>query len=88
MHFIGPRPFAVEEEDVLAERIPHYALRWTITPGATGWAQIQQGYCASVEDNREKLAHDLFYLQNLSVGLDLLILLKTTKILLWQRGSR
>lgn len=88
MHFVGPRPFAVEEEEKLAEQIPYYALRWTITPGATGWAQIQHGYCASVQDNTEKLAHDLFYIQNLSVGLDLLILFRTTKILLWGQGAR
>jgi exopolysaccharide biosynthesis polyprenyl glycosylphosphotransferase len=88
MDLVGPRPFALEEEEKLAEQIPHYRLRWTITPGATGWAQIQLGYCASIEDNTEKLAHDLFYLQNLSVGLDLLILLRTTKILLWGRGAR
>jgi len=88
MDLVGPRPFALEEEEVLAEQIPHYRLRWTVTPGATGWAQVQMGYCASIEDNTEKLAHDLFYLQNLSVGLDLFILLRTTKILLWGRGSR
>ncbi len=88
MRFVGPRPFAVEEENELAERIAHYPLRWTITPGATGWAQVQLGYCASIEDNREKLAHDLFYVQNCSFGFDLLILLRTTKILLWGRGAR
>jgi exopolysaccharide biosynthesis polyprenyl glycosylphosphotransferase len=88
MHFIGPRPFALEEEEKLAKQIPHYPLRWMIGPGATGWAQVQQGYCASVEDNTEKLAYDLFYLQNISVGFDLLILFRTTKILLWGRGAR
>jgi lipopolysaccharide/colanic/teichoic acid biosynthesis glycosyltransferase len=88
MNFVGPRPFALEEEDELAKQIPYYPLRWTIKPGATGWAQVQLGYCASVEDNTEKLAHDLFYLQNLSVGLDLLILFRTTKILVWGRGAR
>jgi exopolysaccharide biosynthesis polyprenyl glycosylphosphotransferase len=88
MHFIGPRPFALEEEAELAKQIPHYPLRWMIDPGATGWAQVQQGYCASVEDNTEKLAYDLFYLQNISFGFDLLILFRTTKILLWGRGAR
>jgi exopolysaccharide biosynthesis polyprenyl glycosylphosphotransferase len=88
MHFIGPRPFALEEEEELAKQIPNYPLRWMIDPGATGWAQVQQGYCASVEDNTEKLAYDLFYLQNISVGFDLLILFRTTKILLWGRGAR
>jgi len=88
MDFIGPRPFALEEEEELEKQIPHYALRWIVTPGATGWAQVQLGYCASIEDNTEKLAHDLFYIQNQSAGLDLLILMRTTKILLWGRGAR
>jgi exopolysaccharide biosynthesis polyprenyl glycosylphosphotransferase len=88
MDFVGPRPFALEEEEALAKQIPYYGLRWTIKPGLTGWAQVQQGYCATVEDNTEKLAHDLFYLQNFSVGLDLLIVFRTTKILLWGRGAR
>jgi lipopolysaccharide/colanic/teichoic acid biosynthesis glycosyltransferase len=88
MNFVGPRPFALEEEEYLEKQIPHYPLRWTITPGATGWAQIQLGYCSTVAENTEKLAHDLFYLQNLSIGLDLLIVLRTTKVLLWGRGGR
>jgi len=88
MDFVGPRPFALEEEEYLEKQIPHYALRWTITPGATGWAQIQLGYCSTVTENSEKLAHDLFYLQNLSIGFDLLIVLRTTKVLLWGRGGR
>jgi len=88
MNFVGPRPFALEEEEYLEKQIPNYPLRWAITPGATGWAQIQLGYCSTVADNTEKLAHDLFYLRNLSIGLDLLIVLRTTKVLLWGRGGR
>jgi len=49
---------------------------------------VQRGYCASLEDNNEKLAYDLFYIKNMSIGLDLLILFKTIKIVLSGRGSR
>ncbi len=88
MYFVGPRPFAREEEEELTRKIPFYDQRWTVKPGATGWAQIHRGYCASVEDNREKLAYDLFYIKNMSIGLDLLILFQTSKILLLGRGAR
>ncbi len=88
MYFIGPRPFVVEQERELARQIPHYRYRWTVKPGATGWAQIHRGYCATVADNTEKLAYDLYYIKNVSVGLDLLILFQTVKTLLLRQGSR
>jgi exopolysaccharide biosynthesis polyprenyl glycosylphosphotransferase len=88
MSFVGPRPFAWEEEREWAREIPFYSRRWNVKPGVTGWAQIRRGYCATREDNVEKLAYDLFYVKNLSFGLDLLILFQTTKILLQGRGAR
>jgi lipopolysaccharide/colanic/teichoic acid biosynthesis glycosyltransferase len=88
MYFIGPRPFVVEQERELARQIAYYRYRWTVKPGATGWAQIHRGYCATLDDNTEKLAYDLYYIKNVSVGLDLLILFQTAKILLLGRGSR
>ena len=88
MYFVGPRPFVPNQELELARKIPLYTQRWTVKPGATGWAQVQRGYCASLEDNNEKLAYDLFYIKNMSIGLDLLILFKTIKIVLSGRGSR
>lgn len=88
MYFVGPRPFMVEEERELARQIPLYGYRWTVNPGATGWAQIHRPYCATLKDNEEKLSYDLFYIKNMSVGLDLLILFQTIKILLWRRGAR
>jgi lipopolysaccharide/colanic/teichoic acid biosynthesis glycosyltransferase len=88
MGFVGPRPFAWEEERRWAEEIPCYRRRWAVKPGATGWAQVHRGYCATREDNVEKLAYDLFYVRHGSVGLDLLILFQTTKILLQRRGAR
>jgi lipopolysaccharide/colanic/teichoic acid biosynthesis glycosyltransferase len=77
-----------EQEAKLADEIPFYNLRWSVRPGATGWAQVNRGYCATIAENAEKLAYDLFYIKNLSVGLDLLVIFKTVKILLLGRGAR
>lgn len=88
MYFIGPRPFVPDQEATLVHEIPHYRQRWAVRPGATGWAQVHRDYCASIEDNVEKLSYDLFYIKNLSIGLDLLTLLKTFKALLLGRGGR
>lgn len=88
MCFIGPRPFPPILEDEFAQKIPFYGQRWNVKPGATGWAQVQRGYCTSLEDNIEKLSYDLFYIKNISVGLDFLICLQTIKILLLGRGGR
>jgi sugar transferase (PEP-CTERM system associated) len=88
MHFVGPRPFVPDQEQECLEKIPYYRQRWVVKPGATGWAQVNRGYNATIEDNKEKLAYDLFYIKNISLGLDLLILLKTIKILLLGRGGR
>jgi exopolysaccharide biosynthesis polyprenyl glycosylphosphotransferase len=88
MNFVGPRPFVHNQEQECVEKIPHYRQRWLVKPGATGWAQVNRGYCETIEDNVEKFAYDLFYIKNASFGLDLLILVKTMKILLLGRGSR
>jgi len=88
MHFVGPRPFVPDQEQELVKAIPLYNQRWNVKPGATGWAQINRGYCATLADNTEKLAYDLFYIKNMSLSLDLLILFKTMKILLLGRGGR
>ena len=88
MHFVGPRPFVPNQEQECVDKIPFYAQRWAVKPGATGWAQVNRGYCATIDDNLEKLAYDLFYIKNMSVGLDLLIFFRTTKILLLGRGGR
>jgi lipopolysaccharide/colanic/teichoic acid biosynthesis glycosyltransferase len=88
MDFIGPRPFAADMEAELADKIPYYSKRWAVKPGATGWAQVRKGYNETLEDNIEKLGYDLYYIKNVSVGLDFLILLETLKILLLGRGGR
>jgi sugar transferase (PEP-CTERM system associated) len=88
MAFVGPRPFVPEQEEECVQNIPFYKERWLVKPGATGWAQINRGYNATLEDNREKLAYDLFYIKNVSFGLDLYIMFATVKILLLGRGGR
>lgn len=88
MAFVGPRPFVQEQEDEYVAKIPFYKERWLVKPGATGWAQINRGYNATLEENKEKLAYDLFYIKNMSIGLDLYILFATLKILLLGRGGR
>jgi exopolysaccharide biosynthesis polyprenyl glycosylphosphotransferase len=86
--FVGPRPVPPHEEEQCAAVIPFYKERWLIKPGATGWAQINRGYNATIEDHKDKLAYDLFYIKNVSIGLDIYILFATLKILLLGRGGR
>ena len=86
--FVGPRPFVPEQERELMEKIPFYPQRLSIKPGVTGWAQVNRGYCETIEDNKEKLAYDLFYIKNVSVALDMLIMFSTVKTLLLGRGGR
>ncbi len=88
MCFVGPRPFVPQQEEELAKQIPFYGYRWAVKPGATGWAQVHRAYCATLEDNEEKLAFDLFYIKNMSIGLDFLVIFQTLKILLLGRGAR
>ena len=87
MDLVGPRPFVPEQEEYLRAHIPFYKLRWSVRPGATGWAQVNRGYCTTLEDNADKLAYDLFYIKHYSLGLDLLVLFKTAKTLLLGRGA-
>jgi exopolysaccharide biosynthesis polyprenyl glycosylphosphotransferase len=79
MHFVGPRPFVPHQEKQCSESIPFYSQRWAVKPGVTGWAQVNRGYHVTREDHKDELAYDLFYIKNISVGLDLLILFQTAK---------
>jgi sugar transferase (PEP-CTERM system associated) len=88
MSLVGPRPERPEFVAALNGKIPYYYLRHSVRPGITGWAQILYKYGSSVEDAKEKLRYDLYYIKNTSVGLDLLILLNTIKIVLLGRGAK
>ena len=88
MSIVGPRPerpvFAAE----LARRIPLYNERHMVKAGLTGWAQVNYPYGASVEDARQKLSYDLYYVKNFSILLDMLIIAQTVRVLLWPSGVR
>jgi sugar transferase (PEP-CTERM system associated) len=88
MHFVGPRPERPEFVDWLSKEIPYYGVRHVVRPGITGWAQVQYKYGNTLEDAREKLQYDLFYIKNASLGLDLLIIFQTVKIVVLGRGAQ
>jgi exopolysaccharide biosynthesis polyprenyl glycosylphosphotransferase len=86
MSFVGPRPERPYFVSLLKEKIPYYDLRHYVKPGITGWAQVMYPYGASVEDAYQKLQYDLYYAKNVAVSLDLLVLLKTVKVVLMGQG--
>jgi lipopolysaccharide/colanic/teichoic acid biosynthesis glycosyltransferase len=88
MSFIGPRPERPFFVETLAQEIPYYTERHRVKPGISGWAQINYPYGASVEDARQKLTYDLYYVKNRSLFLDLVILLQTARVVLWPEGVR
>ena len=88
MGFIGPRPERPEFVRVLQHEIPYYQLRHVIPPGLTGWAQIKYPYGCSVEDAKEKLQYDLYYIKHMSYALDLFIMFQTIKTVLLRRGAQ
>jgi sugar transferase (PEP-CTERM system associated) len=88
MAFVGPRPERPEFIEWLSKEIPYYGVRHMVRPGLTGWAQVKYRYGSTVEDSREKLQYDLFYIKNASIGLDLLIMFLTVKTVLLRRGAQ
>ena len=88
MSMIGPRPDRPHFVEQLAQAIPFYDERARVKPGITGWAQVNYPYGASVEDAREKLAYDLYYVKNCSLFLDLMILAATVRVILFREGAR
>ncbi|MBI3121469.1 MAG: TIGR03013 family PEP-CTERM/XrtA system glycosyltransferase, partial [candidate division NC10 bacterium] len=88
MSLVGPRPERPGFVAQLQERIPFYAHRLSVKPGITGWAQVKYRYAATLEDASEKLQYDLYYIKNVSIFLDLLILLHTLQVVLLMNGSR
>lgn len=88
MGFVGPRPERPEFVEWLTKELPYYPVRNAVRPGITGWAQIRYKYGNTVEDAKQKLQYDLYYIKNVSIGLDVLIMFQTIKIVLLGRGAQ
>jgi sugar transferase (PEP-CTERM system associated) len=87
MSFVGPRPERPEFVTDLTQEIPFYGQRHVVRPGVTGWAQVRYTYGASKEDALEKLQYDLFYIKNMSLALDLYVILETVKTVILRKGA-
>jgi len=88
MNLVGPRPEMASNVQAMTERIPYYSLRHMVRPGVTGWAQVRFGYAVSVAEVLEKTCYDLYYIKNMSLALDVRILVNTVRIVLFGRGAR
>ena len=88
MSFVGPRPERPPFVHELSRKLPFYASRHSVKPGITGWAQVRYKYGNTVEDAKEKLQYDLFYIKNISFGLDFLIMFQTIKTIVLARGAQ
>ncbi len=86
MSLIGPRPERRQFVSELARQIPFYEERLLLQPGITGWAQVNYPYASSLEDSKKKLQYDLYYYKNISLWLDLIILLRTVRVVLTASG--
>jgi len=97
MNLVGPRPHPLSNLPLFVlvmrnapscgEPIPYYALRWMVRPGITGWAQVRYQYANDLEEEVEKMRHDLYYIKHMSLWLDLRILLETVKTVVWGQAS-
>lgn len=87
MSLVGPRPERPYFVDRLKRKMPFYTRRLKVQPGITGWAQVKGGYDTSIEDVKKKLEYDLFYIENMSLRMDLKILLRTLYVMLRGKGQ-
>ena len=87
LDIVGPRPERPKFVEELSKLIPYYSLRHTVKPGLTGWAQVMFHYSGTIEESKKKLQYDLFYIKNMSMKLDFLVLFRTIKIVLLGRGA-
>ena len=88
MSLVGPRPERPYFVDKLTQELPYYAVRQSVKPGVTGWAQVRYHYGASVEDAAEKLQYDLYYVKNHSLFLDLVVLFETVGVVVSGKGAQ
>ena len=87
MSLIGPRPERPEIEVTLENEIPNYYLRYRVKPGLSGWSQVNYPYGASINDAKKKLSYDLYYIKNYSIWLDLIIFIKTIRVVFSAKGA-
>ena len=88
MSLVGPRPEQTTLCKMLEQMIPMYWRRHSVRPGITGWAQVKYQYGSNIEDAKRKLEYELYYIKNLSLKLDLAIILATFKVILFGRGAK
>ena len=88
MSFVGPRPERPVFVEMLTEQVPFYAVRHSVKPGLTGWAQVRYSYGADVEQSVKKLEFDLYYVKNHTLLLDILILIETARVVASGDGAR
>ena len=88
MSLVGPRPERPAFVAELQEKVPFYTYRLAVKPGLTGWAQVNYRYGCTIADALEKLEYDFYYIKNLSIFLDLVIVLQTVQVVLLGKGSR
>jgi lipopolysaccharide/colanic/teichoic acid biosynthesis glycosyltransferase len=87
MSFVGPRPERPEFVEMLTGQVPFYAVRHSVKPGLTGWAQVRYSYGATVEQSVRKLEYDLYYVKNHTLALDVMVLLETVRVVLLGEGA-
>jgi len=88
MSLVGPRPEQTQLCEMLQKSIPMFWRRHSVRPGITGWAQVKYHYVSTIEETERKLEYDLYYIKNLSLKLDLEIILATFKVILFGRGAK
>jgi len=88
MSWIGPRPEAFLLSRLYESQIPFYRYRHMVRPGITGWAQVTQGHVTTVEDAHKKLQYDFFYVKNFSLWLDILVSLRTLRVVFGGFGAK
>ena len=88
MSWIGPRPETLALSAWYEDKIPFYRYRHILRPGITGWAQVKQGHVTSVDDVKEKLEYDFYYVRNFSVWLDILIVMQTVRVIFRGHGAK
>lgn len=87
MSFVGPRPIREYFADKLSQSIPFYELRFNVKPGLSGWAQVNSGYADSIESQHDKFQYELFYIQNISLFIDVIVIIKTIQKVLKGDGK-